>query len=221
MNFLQICKRVRQEVGVSGDGPSNVAGQTGMYKKIVDWVLSAHEEVQLRHNNWRFDWGTVVTPLTQGVEFYQPSDVWSLPVRNWDWESMYVYPTAEGVQARTWLSRLDYNTYRQTRLPSVEGRPIYVAQAPSKELGFYPLPQAGLTFVGDYYMPPEVMVNNTDIPRMPDEYQMAIVWRAVMFWCASEENPALYAVANQLYNNLIMKMESTEIDGPMDSETLA
>lgn len=192
-----------------------------MYRKIVDWVLSAHEEVQLRHNNWRFDWGTVVTPLNQGVEFYQPSDVWSLPVRNWDWESMYVHPTSEGVQARTWLSRLDYNTYRQTRLPSVEGRPIYVAQAPSKELGFYPLPQAGLTFVGDYYMPPEVMVNNTDIPRMPDEYHMAIVWRAVMFWCASEENPALYAVANQLYNNLIMKMESTEIDGPMDSETLA
>lgn len=220
MNFLEICKRVRQEVGVSGEGPASVSGQTGMYKKIVDWVLSAHEEVQLRHNSWRFDWGNVVTPLDQGVEFYLPSDVWALPARNWDWDSMYVYPTADGPQNRTWLTRIDYNAYRQTRIPSVQGRPIYVTWSPSKELGMYPIPKDGLTFVGDYYMPPEVMVNNTDIPRMPDEYHMVIVWRAVMYWCASEENPSLFAVANQLYNNLIMKMESTELDGPMEAEPM-
>lgn len=221
MNFLGICKRVRQEVGVSGDGPVSVSGQTGMYKKIGDWVLAAHEEIQLRHNNWRFDWATVSTTLTGGTEFYQPTDVWSLPVRNWDWDSMYCYPTADGVQNRTWQTRLDYNAYRQVRIPSVQGRPIYVTWKPNKELGFYPIPLAGLTFVGDYYMVPEVMANNTDIPRMPDEYHMAIVWRAVMFFCSSEENPALYQVASLNYNNLIMKMESTEIDGPMDVEPLA
>jgi hypothetical protein len=192
-----------------------------MYQKIVDWVLASHEDIQLRHNNWRFDWGTAVIPLDAGVEFYAPATDWVVPVRNWDWESMYVYPTIDGPQNRTWLSRLDYNTYRQTRMPSVEGRPIYATWVPSKEVGFYPIPQAGLTFVGDYYMPPEVMLANTDIPRMPDEYHMAIVWRAVMMWCASEENPALFQVASMNFNNLLMKMQSTELDGPMEAETLA
>ena len=221
MNFLEICKRVRQEVGVSGDGPSNVSGQSGMYKKIVDWVLDAHKEIQLRHNSWRFDWATVSTTLTGGTEFYSPATDWTLPVRSWDWDSMHVYATAEGVQSRTWLARLDYNAYRQIRMPSVQGRPVYVSWRPNKDLGLYPIPSAGLTFVGDYYMVPEVLVSNTDIPRMPDEYHMAIVWRAVMFFCSSEENPALYQVSAQQYNNLIMKMETTEIDGPMDSEPLA
>ena len=221
MNFLEIAKRVRQETGVTGDGPTSVASQTGMYKKIVDWVLSAHEEIQLKHNNWKFDWATFSTPLVQGTEYYSPSVDWSLGVRSWDWDSMYAYPTADGPMNRTWLTRLDYNAYRQTRLPSVQGRPIYVTWRPNKELGMYPIPKDGLTFVADYYKSPEVMSGNTFTPRMPEEYHMAIVWRAVMFFCSSEENPALYQVASMNYNNLLGKMETTELDGPMEAEPLA
>lgn len=221
MNFLDICKRVRQETGVAGNGPANVSGQTGMYASIVGWVLSAHEEIQLRQTNWKFDWATVTTPLVQGTEFYAPTDVWSLPVRNWDWDSMYTYPTADGAMNRTWLTRLDYNAYRQTRLPSVQGRPIYVTWKPNKDLGLYPIPKDGLTLVADYYMTPEVLTSNTDVPRIPDEYHMAIVWRAVMHFCGSEENPSLFAVAERNYNSIMAKMEATEVDGPFGVEPMA
>jgi hypothetical protein len=76
-------------------------------------------------------------------------------------------------------------------------------------------------FVGDYYRKPEVLVNNTDIPRIPDEYHMVIVWRAVALWSASEENPSLYQTATANFNALMMKMEATELEGPFCSETLA
>jgi hypothetical protein len=183
--------------------------------------LSAHEEIQLKHGNWKFDWANVVVGLTEGQEFYQPNDVWFLESRNWDFDSMYVYRTAEGPTSRTWLSRVDYNTYRQIRVPSAIGRPIYVTWVPSKELGLYPLPSAGMTFVADYYLKPQILVSNTDTPRIPDEYHMAIVWRAVMMWCASEENPALYQTASANYNSLLLKMEQTELEGPLGSEPLA
>ena len=221
MNFLQICQRVRSETGVSGDGPSNVAGQVGMYKKLVDWVQAAHEEIQLRSPKWRFDWASHSAALTGGTERYLPSDVWSLDVRNWDFDSLYVYPTSEGVQSRTWLAQVDYNTYRQIRLPSVQGRPVHVSEAPDTALNLYPIPSDGLVFVGDYYKKPMVLVNNTDQPRIPLEYRMAIVWRAVMFWASSEENPALFQTAQQNFRSMMLKMEVTELDGPSETEPLA
>ncbi len=221
MNFLQICQRVRSETGVSGDGPSNVAGQVGMYKKIVEWVLAAHEEIQLRSTKWRFDWASHSVSLVGGTEKYLPSDVWSLDERTWDYDSLYVYPTVSGPQARTFLSQLDYNSYRQIRMPSVTGTPVHVALSPDKGLNFYPIPMAGLTFVGDYYRKPQVLSANTDIPRIPVDYHMAIVWRAVMHWCSSEENPSLFQTAAQNYRSIMLKMEATELDGPMEAEPLA
>lgn len=221
MNFLEICKRVRQETGVSGDGPSNVSGQVGMYAKIIDWVQTAHQDIQNRQQQWRFDWATISTPLTQGVETYLPSDVWSIDEKSWDFNSMYVYRTADGTASRTWLDRVDYNTYRQTRIPTVQGRPIYVTWTPDRKLAFYPVPFGDLMFVADYYRKPQVMSANTDIPRIPSEYHMVIVWKAVMYWASSEENPALFQTAAMNYNSLMSKMETTEIEGPMEAGTLA
>jgi len=220
MNFLQMCQRVRSECGVSGDGPSNVAGQTGMYAKIVNWVLASHEEIQLKHTNWKFDWATTTQTLTAGVEFYNPAD-WSLSVRNWDWNSLYVYRTVDNPSSRTWLDRIDYDLYRQVRTPAAPGRPVYATWMPDKRLGLYPIAEAGLTFGGDYYRTPQVMSGNTDEPRMPDEYHMAIVWRAVAMWSASEENPALLQTATQNFRSLMTKMEATELDGPFCAEALA
>lgn len=219
MNFLEICKRVRSEVGETGDGPVTVLNQTGMSLKIVEWVKSAHQEIQLRSAKWKFDWATTSQSLVAGQESYDPVSDWTLSPRNWDWDSVYVYQTTPS--ERTWLTRLDYNTFIQTRLPAVQGRPIYVAWAPDKTLKFYPIPTSGLTFVGDFYRKPEVLAANTDEPRIPEEYHMAIVWRAVMMWCASEENQMLYGVASQNFNSIMRKMEITELDGPFEPETLA
>ena len=38
MNFLELAKRTSKECGISGEGPSSVAGQSGMNAKVVNWV---------------------------------------------------------------------------------------------------------------------------------------------------------------------------------------
>lgn len=220
MNFLQICQRVRQETGVSGDGPSNVSSQTGMYKKIVEWVLAAHEEIQLLHPNWKFDWAKLTVPLTAGTEAYLPS-TWSISPKSWDFDSMYVYATDAGPTARTWLAFNEYSDYRRLNQSQASGRPVHVTWMPNKSIALYPIPVSGLTFCADYYMVPEVMTSNTSTPRIPSEYHMAIVWRAVMFYAASEEHPALAQTATRNFVTLLNKMEATELDGPFTAETLA
>lgn len=211
MNFLQMCQRVRQEVGVSGDGPQSVDGQLGMYKKIVDWVLSAHEEIQVLRSNWSFDWDSFSIALTDGVETYDPNDVWSLSVREWDFDSFYCYRTAQGPSSRTWLTYVEHPEYRKLAINTTTGIPSYVTQNPAGKLSFYPYPTDGITFYGEHHKLPEVLVNNTSTPRMPARYHMVIVWRAVMLLCASEENPALFTTAERNFNTMMAKMLQSEL----------
>ena len=56
MNFLELCQRVRQDAGVSGEGPTAVTGQSGILSRIVSWVKQANNEIQLKNKDWRFLW---------------------------------------------------------------------------------------------------------------------------------------------------------------------
>lgn len=221
MNFLEIAKRVRQECGISGDGPSNVAGQVGMYAKIVAWVQSAHEEVQQLHATWDFDWGTHTQALTAGVESYDPASDWGVGIKKFDDDGLYVYRTDDGPIAKTWVPLIDWQTFRKLRRPLITGIPQYASIAPNNKLFFFPPPIDGVTAVMEFYRTPQVLVNNNDTPRMPERFHMAIVWRAVMFWCAHDENPALWQAAQQNYRELVNKMTITELPELTPTEALA
>lgn len=198
---------------MSGDGPSNVAGQVGMYAKIVDWVQSAHEHVQLQSTRWRFDWGTVSVSLTSGDSTYDPYADWGgISVRSWAAESLYVYK--ESIKARTWLGIMPWSDFRHVSQAGATGRPAYLSIAPDRTVNFYPIPTDGLTFVGEYYKRPMVLVSNTDEPRIPLEHRMTIVWQAVMLWAASEENPVLYQAASKKYEAAMENMMDVELVGP-------
>lgn len=221
MNFLEIAKRVRQECGVSGDGPANVAAQTGMYAKIVAWVQSAHEELQQLHSEWNFDWDMQEKALAAGVEFYDPVDDWGLAFKKMAQDGLYVYRNADGPAVKTWVHVVDWAMLRQVRTPNITGTPIYAAMAPDERLCFYPIPDGDITAVLEYYRTPQVLSGNNDAPRMPARFHMAIVWRAVMFWCAHDENPALMQSATQNYRELVNRMTITELPKLGMTEPLA
>ena len=54
MNFLSLCKRLRQEAGYSGSGPSSVTNQAGESKRVVDWINDAWLDIQGMRSDWRF-----------------------------------------------------------------------------------------------------------------------------------------------------------------------
>lgn len=221
MNFLQLAKRVRQECGISGDGPPSTSGQAGIYAKIVDWVNAAHEEVQQHHLDWNFDWARVTLDLADGVESYSPASTWGLDFKALSKDGLYTYRTVDGERAKFWLQEIAWEEYRQLRQVGVAGLPSYVALSPDKRLHFFPTPNAGLKFVMEYFREPQVLAANTDEPRMPARYHMAIVWRAVMMWCAHDENPALFQVANANYRELLRKLQVTELPGMRTAGGLA
>ena len=111
MNFLEIAKRVRQECGISGDGPSNVSGQVGMYAKIIGWVQAAHEELQQLHSEWNFDWAMAENPLRPGRSSmaWRMTGAWTSRRRD---GGLYVYRTADGPAAKTWVPIVDWAMLR-------------------------------------------------------------------------------------------------------------
>lgn len=221
MNFLQLCQRVRQECGISGNGPLAVAGQVGMYAKIVDWVLAAHQELQTKRTTWRFDWAEITQPLTLNKEAYDPASDWNLKVRTWARESAHVYRTAAGPNARLFLQYIEWDQFRTLRTPTVPGMPSYWTQAPDRRVMFFPIPNDDYTLIAEYYRAPEVLAQTTDIPRIPDHYHMVIVWRAVMLYCGHDENPQLFQTAKKNYDDLIVKIEATELPGIVLGDALA
>lgn len=220
MNFLEMAQRVRQECGISGDGPAAVLGQSGISAKLVAWVQAAYEEIQGAHP-WRFNWGLHSQGLTAGVGTYDPVADWGLDFRELAHNPCYVYRTADGAVAKHWLCQVPWEQMREMVQPGLQGVPLYCALRPDGLLQLHPEPQDGLTLVLEYAKNPALLEQNIDKPSLPERYHMAIVWRAVMFWCAHDENPALLASANSNYRLIMGRMYRSELPDLQLAETLA
>lgn len=178
-----------------------------MMKNVVDWVQSAHKEIQLRSPTWGFDWDSATPPLTPGKTRYEPVGDWALQVKTMAPDGVVMVGPG-GVL--NWVSELSWAQFRQMQPVTGEGLPAYFAIAPDKALHLSTAPPAGWTLRLDYYRRPQVLLASTDEPRMPEEYHMAIVWRAVMMWCAHDENEQLLARVTPVYRDLVRKMLFTE-----------
>lgn len=220
MNFLEIAKRVRQECGISGEGPAAVQGQSGISAKLVAWVLSAYEEIQTLQP-WRFNWAQHTQALTAGVALYDPVIGWGLDYRELTPEPIFVYRTLDGARSKHWLCPVSWAEMREMSQVGIQGVPVYCATRPDSKIQLHPEPMAGLTAVIEYIKNPHKLVNNLDTPVFPERYHMAVVWRAVMFWASHDENPGLYGAANQHYQTILRKMIRSELPTMQMAEELA
>lgn len=220
MNFLELVKRTSKECGISGEGPASVVGQVGIYAKVVNWVKTAHEVLQ-SGKSWDFDWASTTQALVDGKESYAPLSDWGLSIKSVVQDGLYLYRNVDGPQSKHWPVFVPWQDFRALRMPGVTGIPGYYSIAPDESIYFHPIPTSGITMVMEFYRNPQVLADNLDVPRMPERYHMAIVWRAVMFHCASEENPTLFASARDNLNALMAQMSGSELPHFSEAEPLA
>lgn len=220
MNFLELAKRAYKEAGLSGDGPASVSSQHGMNAKVVNWVRSAYEEIQTQQD-WNSDWARFTTALQSGKEFYSPASDFGLDSKGVARDGLYLYRTADGPHAKHWPAFLGWQQFREIRIPDVTGIPSYYSIAPDESICFHPMPSDGLAMVMEYYRNPQELDGNTDVPRIPARYHMAIVWRAVMFYCSHDENLALYQSAEQNYRRIMRRAAISELPAMAEAEPLA
>jgi len=186
MNYLELCQRVRLECAISGSGPAAVTGQVGVYSKLVNWVNDAWREIQLDKTQWLFMWGeftfdTIInTPDTTTT---------GLTVRDFTREPLVIYHKATGLDDKGFIPYLKYKDwyarYGASHVPA--GRPQVWTVLPNGALRLTPKPDGEYVVIGNGHLKPQTLINNADIPILPEEYHLAIMWLACSKWFADQE----------------------------------
>lgn len=200
MNYLQLCQRLRMECGLSGNGPSAVTNQSGMDAKLVNWIASAWEEIQNTRNDWRFNWAQASIPVSAGIASYLPDD-FNVSVQSWVDSTFAI---SDG--SKTSISRIPFELYDG----GATGRPVKFCISPDRRIWLTPTPDKAYTLTADYFRTPQILLANSDVPRLPAHYHLAIVYKAIMYYGGHDEAASLYADAKDRFYSLMNKIESTE-----------
>jgi len=215
MTFLQLCQRLRQEAGVSGTGPATVLSQTGESGKLVDWILSAYEDIQNRHNNWDFLRTELSFQTIAGTNNYVNTAIAADEHGEWAKHSFRSYLTSSGVNGEQYMYWMNWADFREIyefgSSRSTTGEPRYITQKPDTSLIVWPTPDAIYTINLEYFKRAQTMEANADLPLIPVSHHMAIVWRALMFYAGQANAPELYQVGEREFKRLLRKLESEQL----------
>jgi hypothetical protein len=206
VNFLELCQATRQELGISGTGPTSVAGQTGQNQMIVDWVREADLFVQRLHADWNFLWDQWTQALTVGTDTYDaPTDL-----SFWDLESFVIdrgTVDAMGLYPDSYKSERDNITLRE------QATPVKFTILPNGKVRLYPPPDKAHTLSADYWKAPVEMSANTDESVIPEQYRRIVIVRAKMFFVEEEQVFDQYQVYGAEFATVLNSLEAHSLPG--------
>lgn len=200
MNFLQLCQRLRQEVGGSGDGPPSVLNQQGENRLYVTWVNQEWQEIQNFRTDWNFHWAELSLPIDQGASVLTlPDDLRSLMG-----DTLHI--SGQSLQMLPWARM------REIRRGTLNvGRPSACSKAPNGQLYLNATADDDYVLGGEYYIKPQMLTENTDIPLLPERFHMLIVYKAMMIYAGYENAPDVFATGQMLYQQMLADMDHDEL----------
>ena len=214
--FLQLVQRLSIEAGASGVGPQTTLNQVGEYGRMVNWINAAWMDIQCLHQDWDWMRTSATVPTVTGQANYPLSQMYdingNLGITNfgeWDKITGRNYANAQGIVSEVFMDWIPYEEWRDMylygALRETQSRPIVWSIMPrDHSINLGPVPIVGYTFEVDYFQAPAPMVNDTDIPSLPQQWQLAIVYRAMMFYGKYEKDSQLIA-DNKLDYDKIMR----------------
>lgn len=215
--FLDLCKRLRLESGTAGNGPNALDGQSAEYQRLIGWVNTAWVDLQGMHNDWKWMRSSLSFPTVHGQGAYSPAECGALDFGRWDQDTFRCFDAAVGPKSETFMDWQDYdawrNTYEYGANRFVFTRPGTITILPDQSIGLGPASAAGYVITGDYYRAATEMVAGTDIPDIPDQYRMAIVWKALEMYGFYEESAFVITRAQRFLKPIISRMEIEQLPG--------
>ena len=230
MNFLQLCQKLAEKGGVSGVGPTTVTGQQGEMRRIIGWINEAYTFIQELRPNWVWMRKSVSFATQEGQPLYTPQMCGIDDLGNWkissNDSSFRCYITSVGVRSEVFMGHLSYDDWRDhyqygnNRL--VRGRPLYVTVAPNLSLGIGLIPDGtGYTINGDYFHEPKQLTIDADIPTLPPQFHMLIVYKAMMFYGAYEGAQEVYQEGKNQFEIMEKRMQRLQLDEIVVGNSLA
>jgi len=194
MTFLDLCQRLRQEVGAAGNGPAAVTSQSGEYARFVSWIRTAWQEIQ-NERRWAFDW------VRGEVDLNTLDTTYPLPNDFDAWESETLQFAGDRIEVVPW-HELDKD---------VAGTFGRVAIAPDGVLHLNAPPSNAGNLTFEYWRTPQELAAAADVPRMPARFHMVIVYRAMLQYALYENASEVAQQASLNEARLINRMMESQL----------
>lgn len=220
MNYLQLCQRLRKEVGASGDDSTTVDA-AGEWDRLCTWVSQAYLELQQERPNW--NWMRVEVSfdtINQQNEYPYASAPLSLTnFSRWRENSFRIFKDSVGDERL--LDQWGYNDFRDAWLISTDtityAYPHSIAVSPTDSLILALPPDGVYTVTGEYFKAPTELADDSDEPSLPPRFHMLIVYRAMQdygFYEAADEvvRRAIARYAEMMERMLLDEIEGVSID---------
>lgn len=222
MNLLELVNRTRTECGISGPPLTTVQNQTGESARVVSWVKQAWIDVQTSKDDWLFMREPFTFNTASQQWEYTPTQAGLTNFANWKRDSFRCSSVGQNYADEQLLNYMDWTTYRNLyrygNMRTTYARPVVVSITPEKNLAFGSVPDDAYVIDGEYYIEPVELTMNSDVPAIPDRFQMIIVYRAMMYYAGYEAAQEVMARADfefrRLYSRLEIDQLPTVVNGP-------
>lgn len=221
MQFIDIVKRLRQEAGIAGTGPTTVTAQTGELRRLVDWVASSWNDIQISKQDWLWMRGDFQFTCVPSQRIYTPAEA-GIATRFSSW---HLHSTRLGLTQNdeTSLDVVSYDTFRAAYIigPQVSGRPINVTTTPAMSLGIGYTPDQAYVVKGEYQKTPQALTSDSDVPEMPAQFHEAILYSALKKYARYMAAPEIYADADENYRRIYNLLCIHQLPTVTDFEAMA
>lgn len=214
MNYLQLANRLKRKARVTGSAMTTVISQAEEFARLVDFCNEAWMDLQLARPDWRWMRNSMAFTTTAGQATYTLAQITAIDATftnfgNWDLDTFRTYLTATGTSDEQWMSWMPYDNWRDTyqmgTTRTTQMRPNQFTITPALGVGLI-TPLTGYTITGDYYKVATEMALDADIPALPTQFHMAIVYRAMMFYGVSEAAPEIYDEGKAEFDRMISRI---------------
>jgi hypothetical protein len=215
MNFIGLVQRLRQECGVSGAAPTTVANQPAEINRLVSWINTAWNDIQNAHADWFFLRNPVQFNTVAQQQSYTPAQAGFINLGNWKRDSFRLYSAAFGASNEMILPFKPYddfrNLYMYGAMRTTYQRPVFFSIDPQRNFLLGGIPDDVYVINGEAYTKPTDLVNDADIPALPDRFHLLIVYRAMMHYGQFEAAPEVYQHGEIEFKKMMLRLELDQL----------
>lgn len=228
--FLYLVQRLAQECGVASNVQASLTtlvGATGEAARLRDWIATAWFDLQALHLDWKFQRRPVTFATIDGQATYTPVEAGIAidTFGRWHLDSFRSYQTAGGINGEILMEKMEYEPWRDLyqlgALRTSKSQPFVVTQTPDQSLGLGPVPLAGYTVLGDYYLAPKELSSDLELTTLPAHHsKFIVVAKAMMSYGAFEAATEVYQRGELEYKRLLSKLENDQLNPVLWGATL-
>lgn len=202
MTFLELVKAVRSRVGMQGTGPASVTSATTFEMDLVNSVSDAWIDIQNFRENWKWMRTTTNFIMTASKTTYTLTEILGPNNRHKRWLKNTVFVEENG--AKRPVRFLEYDVFEHKFANEITPtRVSYFTIVPWDDSLKFNLPDDNYIIYVDYEKSAQFLVNNEDIPEMPVEFHLLVVYAAVEKFSTVVITPEIQQLYSQQYVTML------------------